>query len=137
MSRSDRAFDLRDDVDRMAQRFEKAPAATSGDFSGEDAAGAVTVTATAEGRLKDVRVSADWRSDLEPAVLGAAVLDAFGASGMARLQEWGGALAEEFDKEAPQLRPLPSLSSSLGARLGEMAQVGQSPEETRATLEAM
>ena len=79
MDRLDEIADLRDDVDRAAQRFERAAASAIGPFVGKDSSGWVAVTADDAGRMTDVRVAPDWRSDLEPADLAAAVLWTAGA----------------------------------------------------------
>jgi DNA-binding protein YbaB len=137
MSRTDDVADLRDDIDRVSQRFEKAAAATAGPSTASDESGAATVTITEEGHLKDVRIQTDWTSRVAPEALGGAVLAAWSAAGIARLEAWGASLAEDMDAAPPQLRPLPPMSESLSARFAEVVGRGGSPDETRALLEQM
>jgi len=137
MDRTEEFADLRDDVDRVTQRFERANAAATGLFTGNDQSGRVTVVVNEVGHFQDVRVSVDWRSDLEPAELATAVQEAHIAAGMARMNDWGNALAEQMDSPAPQLRPLPPFHESLGAQLEEVVRRGTTPEETRAITDAI
>lgn len=137
MDEVDRVADLRDDVDRVAQQFGRVTETVKGPFTGQDHSGSVTVTATDTGQLKDVRVSVSWRSDLEPVALGAAVVEAYTAAGMSRLEGWGNALAEDLGSPPPSIRPLPQLSSTISARLAEVVRTSTSPEETQAILDAI
>jgi DNA-binding protein YbaB len=137
MDRADEVADLRDDVDRVAQRFEHAVSAAKGPFFGKDRSGSVTVAANKVGHIQEVRVSASWRSDLESAELGAAVLDAYLAAGIARVKDWGTSLAEEMVSPRPSIRPLPPFRDSISAQLEEVARSGMSPEETQAIMDSI
>lgn len=136
MDRVDEVADLRDDVDRVAQRFERA-AASPGPFVGKDGSGCVSVTADAAGLILEVRVVPDWRSDLEPHELAAAVMAAFQAAGLRRVEEWGTALAGAAEGPAPSVRPLPPFRESISGRLEELVRVGAGEEETRAIMDAI
>lgn len=136
MSRTDDIADLRDDMDRVAQRFDSAAAAAAGPSTGSDESGAVTVTITDEGHLKDVRVQMDWTTRVDPEALGGAVLAATAAASAARFEAWGTALAAPT-ATAPQVRPLPPVSESFGARLEEVMERSGSPDETRHRMEQM
>ena len=59
-------LDVRDDIDRATQRFERA-AARRTDTEGTDPDGVVSVSVTAEGRLTAVRVSTGWQARLDGA----------------------------------------------------------------------
>ena len=137
MSRTDDVADLRDDLDRVSQRFEKAAAATVGPVTATDERDIATVTITEQGHLKEVRIRMDWATRAEPEALGGAVLAAYSAAGVSRLEAWGNALAHDMEGPPPQLRPLPPMSESLSARMAEVVTSGGSVEETRARAERM
>lgn len=138
MSEAEDLFVLRDDMDRRSQRFEKAAAATSDVFTGHDMSGSVTVTVTAEGRLKDIRIADNWRTRLAPADLGLAVMNAVGTAGLSRVEKWGTAMAEDLrDEKDPPVRPLRSMTSSLSERMAEITRGNASTRSTEVALEAL
>lgn len=137
MDQADAVADLRDDVDKLAQRFERAIVAAKGPFVGKDRSGSVTVSADDAGRLQDVRVATGWRDDLEPAELGAAVMEAYAAAGIARVQDWGTSLAGGMDVPPPSVRPLPPFRESISGQLEELVRTGATPDETRVIMDAI
>lgn len=137
VDQTDAFADRRDEIDRMQQRFERAKGAANGTFSGADASGTVTVTVTESGHFTDVRVATNWRDEVPPEALEGAVMDARTAAAMARMGEWGNALAEELDEPAPQTRPLTPVYESLAGRIDEFVTRNASPEESQAMTDAM
>ncbi|HEY8721636.1 hypothetical protein [Pengzhenrongella sp.] len=122
----------------MSQRFTAAAVKGPGNFSAHDATGMVAATVTGEGRLKDVRVATAWRTKVEPTAVGAAVVEAYSAARLNRLEQFGTGFAEGLDEAPPSTRPMPSFSESFGAKLDEVMTRGStSRAESDATLEAM
>ena len=132
----ERMLDVRDEIDRTAQRFEKAAAARS-QAEGTDESGAVAVTVAADGRLVSVRLRADWDSRLTAEQLGAGILSAVADAGAKSAVAWGSALSDELDAPRPTTRPLPSTHGSLAAGLDEVVSTRTLVERDRASLEAM
>ncbi|WP_182112488.1 MULTISPECIES: YbaB/EbfC family nucleoid-associated protein [unclassified Actinotalea] len=128
--------DRRDEIDRMQQRFERASGAAEGTFTGTDATGTVTVVVTPTGHFVEVRVPVTWRDELAPEGLAPAVMDARTEAAMARMAQWGEAVADELDAPAPATRPLPPAYESLAGRIDEYVTRHASPEEAQATTDA-
>lgn len=115
MSEADREriASLRDDFDREAQRYERAqqdlqPLTTS------DSSGAVHATIDSEGALTQVVVDETWQQRLQPAQVGAAVLEAYAAASAERIRNWGMSVAEAEETRA---RPAPDLNDSASAQI--------------------
>ena len=129
-------LDVRDDIDRAAQRFERA-AARRTDTEGSDPDGVVTVAVTAEGRLTAVRVRAGWEATVDAESLGGAVLAAVADAGANAARAWGAGLAEELDEPRPMTRPLPGVAGSLAEGLDGVTDRETLVRSEPATLEAM
>ncbi|MFQ6172656.1 YbaB/EbfC family nucleoid-associated protein [Oryzobacter sp. R7] len=132
----ERMLDVRDEIDRTAQRFERAAAARTR-VEGTDTAGVVSVTVDADGALASVRIRADWESRLSVDELGPSVVAAVTDAGARSAVAWGTALSDELDGPRPMTRPLPSTHGSLAAGLDEVTSTRALVEGDRASLEAM
>ena len=82
-----------------------------------DAAQAVDVTISVEGRPAQVRLSRDWRSRIADTGLGPAVVTALTNAMTARLTAWATGMAEQPDR----LNAEPDLISPLRAEPGDPA----------------
>ena len=132
----ERLLDVRDELDRATQQYERAAAARTNTV-GSDATGSVSVTVHADGRLDGIRVRSDWATRLDDDALGGAVVAAITDAGTRSAVEWGTALADGLDAPAPRTRPLPSTVGSLAAGLHEVTSTRSLLDHDRASLEAM
>ena len=132
----ERLLDVRDELDRATQQWERAAAARTSAV-GSDESGSVSVTVRADGRLDGIRVRADWATRVADDALGAAVLAAVTDAATKSSLEWGTALADGLDAPAPRTRPLPSTVDSLAAGLDEVVSSRSLLEHDRGSLEAM
>jgi DNA-binding protein YbaB len=129
-------LDVRDDLDRATQRYERAAAARTA-IVGSDADGAVSVTVRPDGRLDGIRVRADWATRIDSDALGAAVVAAVTDAATRSALEWGTALADGLEAPAPRTRPLPSPVGSLAAGLDDVVSTRSLADYDRPSLEAM
>ncbi|WP_146841579.1 hypothetical protein [Cellulomonas composti] len=67
----------------------------------------VEVGLDAAGRVTTVRIATGWDQEVEPALLGAAVLEAVQAAGVARLQAWGESVVETDGPPPTPAAPVP------------------------------
>ena len=132
----ERLLDVRDELDRATQQYERAAAARTTTV-GTDPSGSVSVTVRPDGRVDGIRVRADWASRLDGDALGAAVVAAVTDAGTRSALDWGTALADGLDAPAPRTRPLPSTAGSLAAGLDEVTSTRSLLDRDRASLEAM
>lgn len=130
MSDVDDLYDLRDNVDGLRSRLDRAGvAADPGPLRAHDESGAVSVETDAKGVLRSVTIAMDWSAKVAPQALGAAVLDAVAALATQRLEEVGRALEESFDGPAPARTPLPAQYQTVAGHLEERLGEGRSQEE--------
>ena len=132
----ERLLDVRDELDRATQQWERAAAARTSAV-GSDESGSVSVTVRADGRLDGIRVRADWATRIADDALGSAVVAAVTDAATRSSLDWGTALAEGLDAPAPRTRPLPSTVGSLAAGLDEVVSSRSLLERDRGSLEAM
>ena len=132
----ERVGDARDGLDRAAQRFERAAARRVG-TSAMDASRQVTVRTTPDGTVEDILIATAWSRSLSPEELGAAVTEAYTAAGLAALDQWGTALADEVDGPEPATRPLAPTSDSLAFQLGQIVTPETLAERSESSREAM
>jgi len=111
-SEDDYIFDLRDELDREAQRYSNA-ADKATVLTGSDESGAIGVEYDPESLKLTVSIEDKWRSSYEPSSLGAGIVTAVAALGAERMQQWTEGVAETEDEPAPRTRPLPSSSDTL------------------------
>lgn len=131
----DAIADLREDLDREAQRYERANERLT-PASATDRTRAVTVRLDAAGHLHSVVVSESWRDALGPQGLAGGILEAFASAAAERARVWGEAVARVKDEPAPQTRPAQPLYTTLPGQLQEIAdRQGEPP--TEATVEAL
>ena len=130
MSDVDDLYDLRDNLDGLRSRLDRAGvAADPGPLRAHDESGAVSVETDAKGVLRSVTIAMDWSAKVAPQALGAAVLDAVAALATQRLEEVGRALEESFDGPAPARTPLPAQYQTVAGHLEERLGEGRSQEE--------
>ncbi|QBR75114.1 YbaB/EbfC family nucleoid-associated protein [Microbacterium sediminis] len=111
----DDLYDLRDEMDRMAQRYEQAERSLE-PVSGFDEDGVVTVTLEGDGSFRDVRVTDDWLTYYEPEEIAGVVMTAYTMAASLRLGNWISA-AEEAPR--PMTRPADTANTPSG-RLNEV-----------------
>ncbi|OCG74813.1 YbaB/EbfC family nucleoid-associated protein [Microbacterium sediminis] len=111
----DDLYDLRDEMDRMAQRYEQAERSLE-PVSGFDEDGVVTVTLEGDGSFRDVRVTDDWLTYYEPEEIAGVVMTAYTMAASLRLGNWISA-AEEAPR--PMTRPADTANTPSG-RLHEV-----------------
>lgn len=132
----ERMLDTRDELDRASQAFERA-GQDRRPVDGTDPSSQVTVSVSAEGHLKGVRIRAGWAQSLSAPELGPAVMAAMTDAGTKFALEWGTSLSDALDGPAPQTRPLPSFAGSIAAGLDEVTTTAALASNDRASLEAM
>lgn len=132
----DRIGNARDGFDRAAQRFERANARRTS-ASGSDASGQVSVRTSPDGSIEDIVIGNQWAHHIAVDALGASVLEAYTAAGIADINKWGEAVAEEVDGPEPVTRPLPPTSDSLAFQLGEIVSVETLARQSEVSLQAM
>lgn len=129
-STRDTIAELREDLDRQVQRYERAAARTT-PGAGSDTSGCVTVVLDESGGVRSITVDATWHGELGADRLPGAVLEAYAAAGAERVRGWGAAAVEVAvevaDEAPPALRPAPPMYTGLAGRLAEV-------EGSRATL---
>jgi DNA-binding protein YbaB len=101
---------LRGEAERMTRVLGAAqdPDAT---FEGHDETEAVTATVDMDGVVTDVSLEREWYATVDHRRLGAAVVEAVNAAGIARLSGWAEKVAEAEENEpaaTPSAPPLPS-----------------------------
>lgn len=89
---------LRGEAERMSRVLGAAqdPDAT---FEGQDETESVTAVVDMDGAVTDVRLEHEWYDNLDARMLGAAVLEAVNAAGVARLTGWAEKVAEAEENE--------------------------------------
>lgn len=134
----DAIADLRDDMDRQAQQYERA-ASRLRPVSATDSSRSVTVRLDESGAVRSVTVTDAWRTELGSEGLGAGVLEAYGAAGAERVRGWGGAVADASTEPRPVLRSAPGLYTTLAGQLMELGDHSDQPgsEATIAALREM
>ena len=135
MRDDDRVEDLRDDLDRRAQRYERANERIS-PVSATDRTGTVTVRLDSSGVFASVIVTDNWRHELNAAGLADAVMESFGLAGAERARVWGETVAQVQSDPSPQTRPVPPLHTTLAGQLQEIADRDGAPP-SEATVEAL
>ncbi|CAM3476333.1 YbaB/EbfC family nucleoid-associated protein [Occultella aeris] len=128
----DRLADLRDSMDRMSQRIE----ATQGDLGasrGQDQAGVVTVRLNDDGMFVDVAVLEAWSDEYEADQLGAAVVSAYVAATLARIEQWSTGIDEQDEQPEPRTRPMRPRHEELAAQLDELVGGESDIDATAAT----
>ncbi|MGL5930963.1 MAG: hypothetical protein ACRCY8_18680, partial [Dermatophilaceae bacterium] len=129
-------YGLRDDVDRVTQRFGAAASGTAAWFDGADESGTVTARVTAQGVVSDVRVRPGWRDRVGPAALAGAVLDALRAASVGRLEEWGRGMDAALSAPPP-LQPAPGLYATLAGQLEDRVTAATTPQQVAAVEAAL
>lgn len=127
--------DLRDDMDRQSQQYERA-SNHLGPVSAMDRSRSVTVRLDEAGVVRSVTVTDAWRTELGSEGLGAGVLEAYAAAGAERVRGWGGAVADTSTEPTPALRPSPGLHTTLAGQLMELGDHSDQPS-SEATIAAL
>jgi len=128
--------ELRDRIDVLAQRFERAGRARQDRYSGAAADGVVRVDLDAEGGLIHLQVGADWREVLNAPDLGHAILEAIGAAQVQRTIEWGRE-TEDAGEESLRARPLPVFESDLATQVAERLSESQTQPDAEVAMNAL
>ncbi|HEV7648730.1 MAG TPA: YbaB/EbfC family nucleoid-associated protein [Actinophytocola sp.] len=91
---------LRGEAERMSRVLGAAqdPDAT---FEGQDETETVTAVVDMDGVVTDVRLEREWYDKVDARMLGAAVIEAVDAAGVARLTGWAEKVAEAEEEEPP------------------------------------
>lgn len=131
-----RLADTRDRLDRTTRRFGEADA-SRGEVSGSDSSGEVSVRIGRDGALLDLILGQRWMHHIEPDAFGGAVIEAYTQATIAAAEEWGVALAEQFDGPEPATRPLPGTHESTYGRLNDIIDSRSLGQQSSASLEAM
>lgn len=132
----DGVAELREAVDRDAQRYERATQRVTS-VTGQDASGTVALKLDAQGRFQSVTVTESWRTSVGPEALGAAVVEAYAAAGAERTRTWGEAVAEVAEEPAPATRPAPPSFESLAGQLADLRDATRYLPSSAATEEAL
>lgn len=112
---TERIADVRDDVDRIAQTFERARDRQT-TVSGGDRTRQVSVRISPSGEIEDVLLGNRWSQEIAPEALGAALIEAYTQATTASINQWGEAVAEQADAPAPKARPMTTRSTSTQLR---------------------
>ncbi len=135
MDERDTIADVREDLDREAQRYERASERVPA-VGATDTTRIVTIRLDSAGLLQTVVVDEAWRDELGAERLVPAVLEAYAAVAAERARVWGEKVAETADEPTPPTRPAPPLHATLPGALQEIAdRQGEPPSE--ATVEAL
>src|SRR5699024_3929792 len=120
MDSQERFHQIRDDLDRQAQRFEGAAAKQTSHEAADDS-GSDEVRVGTDGALEHLAVRESWRAEYEAEELGAAVVKAYAAAGAKGLEAWSAAM--ESEDQDQQLRPAPAPHETVA---GQLAQIMES-----------
>lgn len=111
---AERFFELRDEFDHAAQRYEQA-ASFAGAQRGVDPSGHVSATRSDASGPWRIEVDSFWRSSLAVSELSSAVLAAMQAAAVSAARCWAEAVAD--GGEEPPNRPLPRFEETPAGRL--------------------
>ncbi|MDQ4051161.1 MAG: hypothetical protein M3237_00475 [Actinomycetota bacterium] len=112
---TERIADVRDDVDRIAQTFERARDRQT-TVSGADRTRQVSVRVSPSGEVEDILLGNRWSQEVAPEDLGAALVEAYTQATTASINQWGEAVADEAEAPAPQARPMTTRPTSMQLR---------------------
>lgn len=123
----ERLAGLREDLDRMGQRWARTAPRES--QQGTAANGTVAVTVDASGTVTKVVVREAWRDAVDGSALGAAVLTAYAKAGEAQLATWGERSRADEQEPEPVAAPAPPASETFADSLQRFVdERGNGPE---------
>lgn len=125
---------LRDAMDRTTQEIEATQEAL-GAAQGQDETGAITVRIDKHGQFTDVTILEAWAELYEPEELGTAVLAAFTAATMARMEQWATGVEDQSTEPEPVTRPLPPREEELAGRLESL--IGDADIDTGTAMQGL
>ncbi|MGL5867017.1 MAG: hypothetical protein ACRCYX_14335 [Dermatophilaceae bacterium] len=137
MNELDDLYDLRDEIDRLAQGFDAAAQPRQAHYEGGDDAGAVTVRVSPTGVVTHVGVATHWRDRVGPDGLPDAVLAAIQSASLSRLEDWGHGVEEAQSGPQPRARPVPGVYDTLAGQLEDRVRQSKSPAEAAAVQAAL
>lgn len=127
---------MREDADVLLQQAEAAQAAV-GPVEKSDQSGEVVVRVDADGELQSIHVGFAWNQKLSAAELPAAVLAAFAAARVDRLEQWATAYQAVEAEPAPRARPFDETHNPVTQLREQIRASGDTSEVAGAVLEEL
>ncbi|PRY63622.1 hypothetical protein BCF74_10120 [Knoellia remsis] len=122
-------YEIRERNDREIQRLQVS-VPDPVEREQRDAASVVTVRVAADGGVRDIRISHDWRNTVQDSELGGVILETIAQAQAAVAAEYAAALEEQESSPLPPARPAPIPPDDGDAGRGALA----SPEEAERVM---